>query len=102
MEAISHKIGHNTVDLNYYRPILYLSHSAGLPGYGKSFYVYCTEAIDLSKATLAGDEERLVRERAAAELQRRGEEVRRALPVDAAELINPLLPALGLINQNKK
>ena len=69
---------------------------------GKQFYVYCTEAIDLSKATLAGDEERLVRERAAAELQRRGEEVRRALPLDAAELINPLLPALGLINQNKK
>jgi hypothetical protein len=69
---------------------------------GKQFYVYCTEAIDLSKATLAGDEERLVRERAAAELQRRGEEVRRALSVDAAELINPLLPALGLINQNKK
>jgi hypothetical protein len=69
---------------------------------GKQFYVYCTEAIDLSKATLAGDEERLVREQAAAELQKRGEEVRRALPVDAAELINPLLPALGLINQNKK
>ena len=41
MEAISHKIGHNTVDLNYYRPILYLSHSAGLPGYGKSFSDFC-------------------------------------------------------------
>ncbi|MGA8657316.1 MAG: hypothetical protein WB586_14315 [Chthoniobacterales bacterium] len=69
---------------------------------GKQFYVYCTEAIDLSKATLAGDEERLGRQRTDSELQRQREEVRRALPVDAAELINPLLPALGLMNQNKK
>jgi len=70
---------------------------------GKQFYVYCTEAIDLTKAVVAADDERVGREAAdfAKILQR--SEVRRALPVNPEELINPLLPSLGqIINSNKK
>jgi hypothetical protein len=100
MEATSHNIGHNTVELNYYRRSLYLSHSAELPRCGKSFYVYCSEAIDLSRAKIGADDERDIR--AQADLERKARAaVRRALPVDTANLLNPLLPALNSINQNK-
>jgi hypothetical protein len=69
---------------------------------GKQFYIYCTEAIDLSKARVGADEERRAREEAELNLEKRREQVRRALPVDALELLNPLLPALGLKNNNEK
>ena len=68
---------------------------------GKQFYVYCTEAIDLSRAKVGGDDEREVR-RQADLAQKTQEQVRRALPADAASLLNPLLPAFGSTNQNTK
>ena len=69
---------------------------------GKQFYVYCTEAIDLAKATVAADDERLAREEADFAKQQQRSEVRRALPVNPYELINPLLPSLEQINNNHK
>jgi Bacterial conjugation TrbI-like protein len=71
---------------------------------GKQFYVYCTEAIDLSRARVGGDDEREARRQAdlAQKAQEAQEQVRRALPADAASLLNPLLPALGSTNQNIK
>jgi hypothetical protein len=68
---------------------------------GKQYYVYCTEAIDLSKAKVGGDDEREAR-RLADLAQKAQEQVRKALPTDAANLLNPLLPALGSKNQNIK
>jgi Bacterial conjugation TrbI-like protein len=68
---------------------------------GKQFYVYCTEAIDLSQARVGGDDEREAR-RQADLAQKAQEQVRKALPADAANLLNPLLPALGSTNQNIK
>jgi len=68
---------------------------------GKQFYVYCTEAIDLTKAIVAADDERISRGDADFAKEER-EIVRRALPVNSAELINPLLPAFGSILNNKK
>ena len=68
---------------------------------GKQYYVYCTEAIDLSKAKVGGDDEREAR-RLADLAQKAQEQVRKALPADAANLLNPLLPALGSTNQNMK
>jgi hypothetical protein len=68
---------------------------------GKQFYVYCTEAIDLTKAVVAADDERTSRGEADFARQQR-EIVRRALPVNPSEVINPLLPALGSIINNKK
>ena len=68
---------------------------------GKQYYVYCTEAIDLSKAKVGGDDEREAR-RLADLAQKAHEQVRKALPADAASLLNPLLPALGSTNQNIK
>jgi hypothetical protein len=68
---------------------------------GKQFYVYCTEAIDLSRAKVGGDDEREAR-RQADLAQKAQEQVRKALPADAASLLNPLLPALGSTNQNIK
>jgi hypothetical protein len=68
---------------------------------GKQYYVYCTEAIDLSKAKVGGDDEREAR-RLADLAQKAQEQVRKALPADAANLLNPLLPALGSTNQNTK
>jgi hypothetical protein len=67
---------------------------------GKQFYVYCTEAIDLSKAVVAADDVRAAREDADFAKQQQRSEVRRALPVNPNELINPLLPALGQIINN--
>jgi hypothetical protein len=61
---------------------------------GKQFYLYCTEAIDLGKARVGADEERRAREEAELNLEKRREQVRRALPADALELLNPLLPSL--------
>jgi hypothetical protein len=101
MEATSHNIGHKTVEFNDCRRILYLSHSADLPRHGKQFYVYCTEAIDLTKAVVAADEERTSRGDADFAKQQR-EIVRRAIRVNPSELINPLLPALDSIINNKK
>jgi hypothetical protein len=70
---------------------------------GKQFYVYCTEAIDLSKAVVAADDVRLARENADLAKRQKSAEVRRALPADPYELINPLLPALDqIINNTKK
>ena len=70
---------------------------------GKQFYVYCTEAIDLNKAIVAADDERVAREDADFAKQQQRSEVRRALPVNPEELINPLLPSLGrIINNNKQ
>jgi hypothetical protein len=69
---------------------------------GKQFYVYCTEAIDLAKAIVAADDERLAREDADFAKQRERSEVRRALPVNPYELINPLLPSPEQINNNHK
>ncbi len=67
---------------------------------GKQFYVYCSEAIDLSRAKIGADDERDIR--AQADLEKRArDQVRRALPADTANLLNPLLPALNSINQNK-
>jgi type F conjugative transfer system protein TrbI len=68
---------------------------------GKQYYVYCTEAIDLSKAKVGGDDEREAR-RLADLAQKAQEQARKALPADAANLLNPLLPALGSKNQNIK
>lgn len=68
---------------------------------GKQFYVYCTEAIDLTKAVVAADDERVSRGEADFVKQQR-EIVRRALPVNSSELINPLLPALDSTLNNKK
>ena len=68
---------------------------------GKQYYVYCTEAIDLSKAKVGGDDEREAR-RLADLAQKAQEQVRKALPADAANLLNPLLPALGSTNKNTK
>jgi Bacterial conjugation TrbI-like protein len=68
---------------------------------GKQFYVYCTEAIDLTKAVVAADDERTSRGEADFARQQR-EIVRRALPVNPSEVINPLLPALGSLINNKK
>ena len=68
---------------------------------GKQFYVYCTEAIDLTKAMVAADDERTSRGDADFAKQQR-EIVRRALPANSAELINPLLPAFDSILSNKK
>ena len=68
---------------------------------GKQFYVYCTEAIDLKKAVVAADDERNARGDVDFAKQQR-EIVRRALPVNPSELINPLLPAFDSIINNKK
>src|ERR1700751_3806275 len=68
---------------------------------GKQFYVYCTEAIDLTKAVVAADDERRARGDADFAKQQR-EIVRRARPANSAELINPLLPAFDSILNNKK
>jgi hypothetical protein len=81
--------------------MLYLSHLAGCRWAGKQFYVYCTEAIDLTKAVVAADDERTSRADADFARQQR-EVVRRALPVNSSELINPLLPAFDSILNNKK
>jgi hypothetical protein len=67
---------------------------------GKQFYVYCAEAIDLSKAIVAADDERVAREDADFAKQQQRSGVRRALPVNPEELINPLLPSLGQIINN--
>jgi hypothetical protein len=67
---------------------------------GKQFYIYCTEAIDLSKARVGADEERRAREEAELNLEKRRDQVRRALPADALELLNPLLPSLAPKNNN--
>jgi Bacterial conjugation TrbI-like protein len=67
---------------------------------GKQFYVYCSEAIDLSHAKIGADEERDARAQADLEKKAR-DQVRRALPVDAANLLNPLLPALNSIYNNR-
>jgi hypothetical protein len=69
---------------------------------GKQFYVYCTEAIDLNKAIVAADEVRVARDDADFAKQQQRSEVRRALPVNPEELINPLLPSLGQIIKNNK
>ena len=68
---------------------------------GKQFYVYCTEAIDLTKAVVAADDERASRGDADLAKQQR-EIVRRALPVNPSELINPLLPVFDAITNNTK
>jgi hypothetical protein len=68
---------------------------------GKQYYVYCTEAIDLGKAKVGGDDEREAR-RLADLAQKAQEQARKALPADAANLLNPLLPALGSTNRNIK
>lgn len=68
---------------------------------GKQYYVYCTEAIDLSKAKVGGDDEREAR-RLADLAQKAQEQVRKALPADAANLLNPLLPALESTSKNMK
>ncbi len=67
---------------------------------GKQFYVYCTEAIDLSKAVVAADDVRTARENADFAKREERSEVRRALPVNPNELTNQLLPALGQILNN--
>jgi hypothetical protein len=67
---------------------------------GKQFYVYCTEAIDLSTAVVAADDVRTSRDDADFAKRQQRAEVRRALPVNSDELINPLLPALGQITNN--
>jgi Bacterial conjugation TrbI-like protein len=69
---------------------------------GKQFYVYCTEAIDLAKAKVAADDERVAREDADFKKQQERSQVRRALPVNAYELLNPLFPAIDLLNNSKK
>jgi Bacterial conjugation TrbI-like protein len=69
---------------------------------GKQFYLYCMEAIDLSHAKVAADDERLVRDEADFQKKKMREEVRRALPVDPSELLSPLVPALEAINHNNK
>jgi hypothetical protein len=67
---------------------------------GKQFYVYCTEAIDLSKAVVAADDVRVARDEADFAKSRQRSEVRRAMPANPYEMINPLLPALGQIINN--
>jgi hypothetical protein len=67
---------------------------------GKQFYLYCTEAIDLSKAVVAADDVRVAREDADFAKRQQRSEAPRALPVNPSELINPLLPALGQILNN--
>jgi Bacterial conjugation TrbI-like protein len=67
---------------------------------GKQFYVYCTEAIDLSKAVVGADDVRSAREDAEFLKRQQRAEVRRAVPVSPAEMINPLLPALNQIINN--
>jgi Bacterial conjugation TrbI-like protein len=67
---------------------------------GKQFYVYCSEAIDLSRAKVGADDERDARAQADLEKKAR-DQVRKALPVDTVSLLNPLLPALNSINQNR-
>ena len=68
---------------------------------GKQFYLYCTEAIDLERAKVGADDER--ENRARVDLERKArEEIRRALPVDTANLLSPLLPALNSQNNNPK
>jgi hypothetical protein len=67
---------------------------------GKQFYVYCTEAIDLSKAVIAADEVRTAREDADFAKTKARSEVRRALPVTANDLTNQLLPSIGQILNN--
>jgi hypothetical protein len=67
---------------------------------GKQFYLYCTEAIDLSKAVVAADDVRLARDEADFAKSQQRSEVRRAMPANPYELINPLLPALGQILNN--
>ncbi|HEY2121958.1 MAG TPA: hypothetical protein VGH07_00050 [Chthoniobacterales bacterium] len=67
---------------------------------GKQFYVYCTEAIDLSKAVVAADDLRTARDNADFAKREERSEVRRALPVIPNELTNQLLPALGQILKN--
>jgi hypothetical protein len=70
---------------------------------GKQFYVYCTEAIDLSKAVVAADDVRTAREDADFAKSQARSEVRRALPVTASELTNQLLPSIGqLLNNTNK
>ena len=69
---------------------------------GKQFYVYCTEAIDLTKATVAADDERAARADSDFAKQQQRSEVRRALPINPEELINPLLPTLNQIMNNNK
>jgi hypothetical protein len=68
---------------------------------GKQFYIYCTEAIDLTKAVVAADDERTSRADADFARQQR-EIVRRALPVNSSEFLKPLLPAFDSILNNKK
>jgi hypothetical protein len=67
---------------------------------GKQFYVYCTEAIDLSKAVVAADDVRAARESADFAKSQERSEVRRDLPVNPTELTNQLLPAIGQILNN--
>ena len=68
-----------------------------------SFTFIAREAIDLSKAVVAADDVRLAREDADFAKRQQRSEVRRALPVNPSELINPLLPALGeIINNTNK
>lgn len=67
---------------------------------GKQFYIYCTEAIDLSKARVGADDERRAREEAEFNLEKQRQQVRRALPADALELLNPLLPSLAPKDNN--
>jgi hypothetical protein len=56
----------------------------------------------LAKAKVAADDERVAREDADFKKQQERSEVRRALPVNAYELLNPLLPAIDLLNNSKK
>ncbi len=67
---------------------------------GKQFYLYCMEAIDLDRAKVAADDERVARDEADFQKKKLREEVRRALPVDPTELAKPLLPALEATNHN--
>jgi hypothetical protein len=67
---------------------------------GKQFYLYCLEAIDLDRAKIAADDERVARDEADFQKKKLREEVRRALPVDPSELVSPMLPALGTSNHN--
>jgi hypothetical protein len=67
---------------------------------GKQFYVYCTEAIDLSNAVVAADDVRVARAESEFAKRQQRSEVRRALPVSPSELINPLLPAIEEIIKN--
>jgi hypothetical protein len=69
---------------------------------GKQFYVYCTEAIDLNKAKLGADDERLTMEQQDLDREKLRNEVRRALPVEPADLINSLMPSLTTKGHNLK